>query len=98
MQGVSEVYSTAMLFYPDAEEEKMTLCVEAAVYEIANYCGLSNLPRELWLLAAKRAAELYYSGEGRVKSMTRGDYSVTYGEDFSKELKTALQPYRKVRW
>lgn len=99
MQSVSEILSLCELLLPGGERQLMGVCAAEAEGEILNYCGLESLPEELYPLAARWAVSLYNGGtSGNVKSLSRGDYSVTYGESLTEELKRALQPYRKVRW
>jgi len=84
------------LLLKNYDEELVIFCCNEAENYIRNYCGIDVIPESAEGIAVEMAVYLYKNfGERDVKSIRRGDFSVTYeGENFNRRL----IPYRKFRW
>lgn len=79
-------------------EEFLTFCCDDVIAYIKNYCNLTEVPIDAEYVAVKMAYDLYNKiSNCQVKSITRGDFSVTYSEKLE-SYNSELYPFRKLRW
>ncbi len=78
------------------DEELLKFCCEETENYVKNYCNIDEIPENAMGIAVEMAVFLYKNfGERDVKSIRRGDFSVTYeGESFNRRLSA----FRKFRW
>lgn len=84
------------LLLKNYDEELLKFCVSETENYIRNYCNIETIPESAEGIAIEMAVYLYKNfGERDVKSIKRGDFSVTYeGRGFEKRLNL----FRKFRW
>ena len=84
------------LLLKNYDEELLNFCVKETENYIRNYCNIDKIPAAAEGIAVEMAIHLYKNfGERDVKSIRRGDFSVTYeGKGFEKRLSV----FRKFRW
>ena len=84
------------LLLKNYDEELLNFCVSEAENYIRSYCNIESVPKAAEEIAVEMAIYLYKNfGEREVKSIRRGDFSVTYeGTGFEKRLSA----FRKFRW
>ncbi len=100
----AEILETAKKLLPEGFDGEL-LAVRAADVEeyIRSYCGTAEIPEGCEALAARMIAAAADGsiGDGALKSVTRGDFSVSYEtgkrvglEDFDRRL----NQFRRLRW
>lgn len=72
-----------LMISDDSKDEILILHIEMTIQSMKNYCNRSDLPEELWFLAAKLAAESYRSASktttsGEITSIKEGDRTVSF--------------------
>ncbi len=84
------------LLLKNYDEELVAFCVSETENYIKSYCNIESIPEAAEEIAVEMAIHLYKNfGEREIKSIRRGDFSVTYeGEGFKKRLAS----FRKFRW
>ncbi len=87
----------------ECNEEILNFCCEEALSYIKNYCNINEVPLDLNATLVRMAYCLYkYSvGDIEVKSITRGDFSVTYSDkknEIFESFNNKLIPFRKLKW
>lgn len=71
--------------YDDSQDNKLRLTVTRVLRRVLNYCNLTELPLELYEIVAEMVVDMSgingsSANSGVVKSIKRGDYSVTYAD------------------
>ncbi|MFS1193757.1 hypothetical protein [Enterococcus lactis] len=101
-------------------DEILNFALETEIFDALNYCNLQELPLELENTVVMMARDLLEStqlllsteemNEGRIKSITEGDFTITKstsGEliaammkspSFSQNYEDRLNSFRKFRW
>lgn len=99
------IASKAKLLLPaECDEGLLLFCSEVAEEYIKSYCHLEEIPEGAGNLAAQMAASCYrqaQDGGKAVKSVSRGDFSVTYGDAVQgplQEFNGRLNAFRKMKW
>ena len=90
----------------ETDEALLALVSEMAQTECRTFCGIDTLPQECLPAAAAYAAALYCryqngEGEKQLKSLSRGDYTVSFtdaGGDALETLRRRLRPFRRMRF
>ena len=84
------------LLLKNYDEDLWNFCVCETENYIRHYCNIEAIPEAAVEIAVEMAIHLYKNfGERDIKSIRRGDFSVTYdGQGFEKRL----SPFRKFRW
>ena len=95
----------AKLLLSDGYDEALLLfCCEATEEYIKSYCHLEEIPEGARNLASQMAAACYRQAKDGglpVKSVTRGDFAVTYGDgawDVLQGYNGRLNAFRKMKW
>ena len=93
-----------LLLGADCDEALLLFCCEATEEYIKSYCHVKEIPQEAENLASQMAAGCYREAKGGgmpVKSISRGDFSVTYGDavqDALQNYQGRLHAFRKMKW
>ncbi|MEG2596971.1 MAG: hypothetical protein RR977_00975 [Oscillospiraceae bacterium] len=93
-----------LLLKETIDESLLAFCSELTEEYISNFCGVPTTPNEMNNLASEMLAFAYQSAENfgkDVKSVSRGDYSVTYGDSLKNgfpRFNNRLIPFRKMKW
>lgn len=93
-----------LLIPAECDETLMFFCCQVTEEYIKNYCHLSQIPEGALNLASQMAAACYMevsNGGKTVKSISRGDFSVTYCGQESDALQgfnERLNAFRKMKW
>lgn len=93
-----------LLLGADCDEALLLFCCEATEKYIKSYCHVKEIPQEAENLASQMAAGCYREAKGGgmpVKSISRGDFSVTYGDavqDALQNYQGRLHAFRKMKW
>ncbi len=100
-----KIADKAKLLLPAGYDEGLLLfCCEVTEEYIKSYCHLEEIPEGARNLASQMAAGCYREasdGGKPVKSVTRGDFSVTYGDVVQDALlgyNGRLNAFRKMKW
>ena len=100
-----KIADKAKLLLKDGCDEALLLfCCESVEEYVKSYCHLEEIPQGAQALASQMAAGCYReleSGGVPVKSVTRGDFSVTYGDEVQDSLQRyngRLHAFRKLKW
>lgn len=95
----------AKLLLADGYDEALLLfCCELTEEYIKSYCHLEEIPKGAEHLASQMVAGCYREakdGGKAVKSVTRGDFSVTYSDgaqDVLQGYSERLNAFRKMKW
>ncbi len=85
----------------EAAEETLEILARDVESYILAYCGTEEIPEGCETLAARMIAAAAEGTEGAVKSLSRGDFSVSFSEGeregFSR-FDGRLNAFRKIKW
>lgn len=88
----------------EIDEEQFGFCAEDVKQYICAYCGVDEVPEGCQAVAARMLASAYRGGPaggGAVKSVSRGDYSVSFTGDGRERFSSfdgRLQAFRRIKW
>lgn len=87
----------------EISEELIDLCVEEALDLVKDYCNITEIPQKLKFTIANIAGDIIcvdvlsdrYSNEKTIKSINRGDTSITYEANKKIEKDTIIKNYHR---
>lgn len=90
------------LLKKEISEELLQIYAKDVEAYILAYCGVSEIPTGCETLAARMLAAAAEGQEGgQVKSLSRGDYSVSFTDGYREGLSQfdqRLNAFRRVKW
>lgn len=95
MDGARERIINSALALTDREDDRVQTLFEVALLNSLAYCNREDVPYKMeGAVALVLADMLERGGENKVRSLTRGDVSVSY---FEGDVKESLVPFVKMR-